>query len=172
MEEIIGDKIILRSITEDDTPNIIRWRNNPNVMKYFIIQQPLTAENHTKWLRTKVASGEVAQFILYEKDSNRPVGSVYLRNINQLHEKAEYGIFIGEDDAREKGYGTEAAKLMVEYAFHTLNLHKVYLEVLAENERAQRSYSKVGFVKEAYQKDEVRINGVYKDLILMAIINK
>lgn len=172
MAEIIGEKIILRSITEADTPNIIRWRNSPEVMKYFIIQQPLTVEGHTNWLRTKVASGEVVQFVIYEKETDRPIGSVYLRDVNQTHKKAEYGIFLGEDDVRGKGYGTEAAELIVDYAFKELKLHKIYLEVLADNIRAQKSYAKVGFEKEAYQRDEVRINGAYKDLILMAIINK
>ena len=88
------------------------------------------------------------------------------------HKKAEYGIFIGETDCLGMGYGTEAAELMTEYAFEYLGLHKLMLRVYAENERAIKSYEKAGFVKEAYLKDDVFVQGKYRDIVLMAILNE
>lgn len=61
-------------------------------------------------MRDKVAAGEVVQFILCETAGDRPVGSVYFRDIDTENKKAEYGIFIGEEDAAGKGYGTLAAR--------------------------------------------------------------
>ena len=61
---------------------------------------------------------------------------------------------------------------MVEYAFTYLNLHKLMLRVFADNERAIKAYEKAGFTKEAYLKDEVCIDGKYKDIVLMAIFNE
>ena len=109
--------------------------------------------------------------MICEEETGRAVGSVYFRDIDETHHKAEYGIFIGEKDALGKGYGTEAARKMIAYGFDTLHLHKIMLRVLAENTAARRSYEKAGFHQEAYLKDEVYLERQYKDVILMAIIN-
>ena len=94
-----------------------------------------------------------------------------MRDIDETHRKAEYGIFIGEREALSKGYGTEAAKLMIRYAFEERKLHKLMLRVLAGNDRAKKSYENAGFVQEAYLKDDVYLEDGYRDVILMAVIN-
>jgi len=170
-ECIAGEKIILRPMAWDDTERIICWRNRDFVRKNFIYQKPFTVEGHREWIRTMIDTGKAAQFIICEKDG-RPIGSTYLRDIDYETRKAEYGIFIGEKDALGKGYGTEAAIHMAEYAFCVLKLHKVFLRLLADNRAAERSYEKAGFIREAYLKDEVRLEGIYKDVILMAKIRK
>lgn len=172
MKEIVGERIVLRPIAEEDTENILRWRNSDLVRSNFIYQPLLTEEEHHKWLQTKVSTGKVVQFIILEKDTSNPIGSVYLRDIDRIIKKGEYGIFIGDNKAQNKGYGTEAAKLMIQYAFEILKLHKVTLRVLQGNEGAIRSYEKAGFIREGYMVDEVLINGEYRDVIFMAIINK
>lgn len=165
-----GKDIYLRLMTESDTDFIIKWRNNPRVQKNFIYQKPFTREGHTHWIETMIHTGEAIQFIICENETDRPVGSVYFRDISVEHQKAEYGIFIGEDDAVGRGYGTQTAKLAVEYAFKEMKLHKLMLRVFATNKAAISSYQKAGFVQEAYLRDEVCINGEFCDMILMAII--
>lgn len=162
--------IYLRPMTREDTDLIVKWRNKDFVRKNFIYQKPFTREGHLHWIETMVETGRVVQFLICTKD-DVPVGSVYLRDIDEVHHKAEYGIFIGEEDALSKGYGTEAARLMTGYAFRELKLHKLMLRVLAGNERAKRSYEKAGFVQEAYLKDDVCLEDGYRDVILMAILN-
>ena len=161
--------IYLRPMTGEDTDNIIRWRNTDFVRRNFIYQEPFTRQGHETWTRDMISTGKAVQFIICEKGTDRPVGSVYLRDIDRKHNKAEYGIFIGEEDALCRGYGTRAAQLMLAYAFEELKLHKVMLRVLAENARAKRSYEKAGFVQEAYLRDEVFLEGSYRDVILMAM---
>lgn len=141
-------KIELVNITKEDTPLIVKWRNNENVRRNFIFQEKFTNEIHNNWMDTKVATGEVVQFIIKVKENNKSIGSVYFRDIDNKTKEAEYGIFIGEDEARGKGYGTEAAKLALEYAFTNLKLKTVFLRVFAENKGAIKSYEKAGFVKE------------------------
>ena len=82
------------------------------------------------------------------------------------------GIFIGEEEALSKGYGSEAAELMIRYAFEELQLHKLYLRVLAGNERAKKSYEHAGFVQEGYFRDDVLLPGGYQDVIFMGILNE
>ena len=165
-----GKNIYLRPMTGEDTDLIVKWRNEDFVRKNFIYQKPFTREGHLNWVETMVKTGKVVQFIICTSE-NKPVGSVYLRDIDETHHKAEYGIFIGEREALSKGYGTEAAKLMIRYAFEKRKLHKLMLRVLAGNDRAKKSYENAGFVQEAYLKDDVYLEDGYRDVILMAVIN-
>ena len=170
LERIQGDGIYLRPITMEDTDLIVRWRNSQRVRRNFIYQAEFTKEGHEAWMRNKVATGEVIQFIICLEENSRAVGSVYFRDIDRNDRKAEYGIFIGEADAAGKGIGTQTAKLAVAYARDVMKLHKLILRVFADNTAAVRSYEKAGFVQEAYLKDEHFINGAHRDLLLMAVI--
>lgn len=163
--------VYLRPIMIEDTEDIIRWRNSENVKQYFIYQGELTRESHLRWMETKVKPGDVIQFMIIEKNTDRSVGSVYLRDVDRVNRKAEYGIFIGEDDARGKGYGSSAAKLILEYAFETEKLHRIYLRAFADNERALSSYKKVGFELEGILVDDVYVRGQYRTIAWMAAIN-
>lgn len=165
-----GRGIYLRPMTPEDTNLIVKWRNEDFVRRNFIYQKPFTREGHLHWIETMVKTGRVIQFLIMTME-DIPIGSVYLRDIDRDFGKAEYGIFIGEEAALSKGYGTEAARLMTDYAFQKLKLHKLKLRLLADNERARRSYEKAGFVQEAYLKDEVYLEGRYRDVILMALFN-
>lgn len=169
-ERIDGKQIFLRPIDGGDTERIVAWRNRERVRKNFIYQKPFTKEGHEEWMRTQVQTGRVVQFIICEKDTGRPVGSVYFRDIDRENKKAEYGIFIGEADAAGKGIGTEAACLAVSYARDVLRLHKLMLRVFADNAGAVKSYEHAGFAREACLKDEFLQDGHYRDLLLMAIL--
>lgn len=167
-DEVVG--IYLRLMTREDTDLIVQWRNSDAVRKNFIYQAQFTREGHENWIRTKVETGQVVQMIICDLKTDRPLGSVYIRDIDRQHNKAEYGIFIGESDARGRGVGTAAAKLMLRYSFEEEELHRVYLRALAGNARAVRSYEKAGFVQEGYLKDDVCIDGEYQDIIWMAAV--
>lgn len=164
--------IYLRLMTGEDTDNIVAWRNSDGVRKNFIYQELFTRESHENWIRTKVNTGQVVQMVICDLATDTPLGSVYIRDIDRQHNKAEYGIFIGEASARGRGLGTAAAKLMLRYCFEEEGLHRIYLRALSGNEQAIRSYEKAGFVKEAVLKDDVRIDGKYCDIIWMAVINQ
>lgn len=163
--------VYLRKMTYEDTDNIVAWRNSDSVRGNFIYQKLFTRESHENWIKTMIDTGKVVQMMICECETGRPVGSVYIRDIDPVHQKAEYGIFIGAVDARGKGYGTAAAKLMIRYSFEELKLHRLFLRVYAENLQAIRSYEKAGFVKEAFLHDDVFVNGKFRDIVLMGIIN-
>lgn len=168
---INGERIYLRPITREDTALVVAWRNNPAVMQNFIFRQPFTAELHENWLRTKVDTGKVIQYIIVDRDSGRSVGSVYFRDIDPENNCAEYGIFIGEEEYLGKGIGSETARLFVRFALDVLRLHRISLRVLGGNEIARRSYEKAGFVTEGVFRDMVKLDGKYTDVIFMAMLN-
>lgn len=169
---INGEKVSLRPIAREDTPLIVAWRNKPSVYRHFIFRQPFTRQLHENWLKTRVDTGKVIQYIIMENPRRRPIGSVYFRDLDPENESAEYGIFIGEEDCLGRGLGTETAKLFVRFGLDVLKLHRISLRVLGGNDIARRSYEKAGFVTEGVFKDMVKLDGKYRDLSFMAIINE
>lgn len=165
-----GEKVVLRPITLEDTPLIIKWRNTPSVQQNFIFRQPFTREMHEGWMKTKVATGQVIQYIIETVEDHRPIGSVYLRDIDLANNCAEYGIFIGEEDARNQGIGTETARLFVKYGFEVLGLHRIYLRLISGNAPAYHAYQKAGFVQEGIFRDMVWLDGRYQDIVFMAVL--
>jgi len=165
---INGEKLSLRPITDADTDDIVRWRNDPEVWKYFLFREPFTPEMHRAWLRTKVQTGKVIQYIIVERETGRSVGSVYYRDIDEKNESAEYGIFIGEAFARGRGLGTETARLFTAFGLNVLRLHRISLKVLGGNDIARRSYEKAGFKVEGVFRDYVKLGGEYTDVVFMA----
>jgi UDP-4-amino-4,6-dideoxy-N-acetyl-beta-L-altrosamine N-acetyltransferase len=169
---IFMEKIKIRPIKKSDTNNILKWRNNPRVLEHFIYQEKLTKKEHLNWLKTQVKSKKVYQFIIHDNEDLKDIGSIYLRDIDYKNNKAEFGIFIGEDSARGKGMGTLATKEILEFAFKKLKLNKVYLRVFAKNLNAISSYKKSGFVEEGLFKEDIIIKNTKTDLIFMAIFKK
>ena len=167
---IVGEKIYLRPMQVEDTDLILSWRNADIVKKNFIYQKDLTREQHLNWIHEKVEKGEVIQFIVCDKETDKPLGSTYLQHFEREHHKAEWGIFLAEE-ACGKGIGSQAAELTKKYAFEVCKLHKVFGRILAFNEASIRIQQKAGFQKEAYLKDDVLINGKYQDVILMAALS-
>ena len=142
---IEGKKLDLRRMTAGDMESIVSWRNKPFVVEHFIYKKPVTADDHRKWIKEKIETGLVEQFVIVIKESGREVGSVYLQKIDHEKHSAEYGIFIGEEDVLGKGYGSEAMQLMLKYAEDCLGICTVDLRVLEDNAPAMHVYEKNGF---------------------------
>ena len=166
-----GERLRLRKMTLADTEKIISWRNQSFVRKNFIYQKSFTVEGHQRWVHDMIETGKAEQFIMVRTDNEREIGSVYFRDIDNVHHKAEFGIFIGDPDSVHQGYGTEACKLACDYGFEVMRWHKIFLRVLGSNVSAIRSYEKAGFLMEAFLKDDVFIGDKYCDIVLMAILN-
>ena len=138
------DLVRLRLMTVEDTDKIVAWRNKDFVRRNFIYQELFTKEGHLAWIREQVEPGHVVQFMICLADG-REIGSVYFRDIDREKGSAEYGIFIGEEEALGCGYGTAAARQALAYGFTQLKLKKVFLRFLADNIAARKSYEHAGF---------------------------
>ena len=167
---IEGQSIRLRPIAMSDTEMIVKWRNNDAVRQNFIFREPFTAQMHEAWMKNKVETGEVIQYIIEDKNTNLPIGSVYFRDINRKNKSAEYGIFIGEDYARGKGFGSETAALFSQFGLKSLDLHRIFLRVFSENKSAIKSYENAGFVIEGIARDMVYLDDRYYDIVFMALL--
>ena len=97
-------------------------------------------------------------FTIYERETARPIGNTGLHGIDYRNSRATFGIMIGETDARGRGFGTEATRLMLDYAFTALGLRNVMLTVFAFNPAGIRAYEKAGF-KEFGRRRQCRAMG-------------
>ena len=165
-----GGGLVLRPIRESDTADIIRWRNSPTVRSCFIYQDELTAEHHLAWFHDKVMKGSVVQYLAIERSSELPIGSVYYQHFDDNASRAEFGIFIGEDIARGKGYGSDLCKSFTTFGICELQLHSVYARVLSDNIPSRRIFLRNGYKEEGIARDMVRIGDEYRDVVFYSYI--
>ena len=129
--------------------------------------RPLTAEGEAAWYDRVTTSEKDVSFTLYERESLRPIGSLGLHQVDHYNRTALFGILIGEKDCWGKGYGTEATRLVLEYAFTGLGLHNVMLTVFAYHERGIRAYKRAGFREIGRRRQAHRFAGVAEDIVMM-----
>lgn len=167
IQRIEGEHLYLRRITEADTDKVVRWRNMPHVVEWFIYRTEVTRADHEKWLAEQVGTGLVEQFIIVLKQTGQEIGSQYFSHINPDTYSAEFGIFIGEKAALGHNYGTEVLHLALKYAFEEMNLHEVILRVLSDNERAIRSYESCGFHICPELTRDIILGGIRREIVFM-----
>jgi diamine N-acetyltransferase len=142
---IVGELVALGPHRRDLLPTYQRWINDFAAFRTLgpITPEPKTLEQRTVWYETAPA-GEV-RFTIYERSTWRPIGTTALRDIDHRNRTATFGIHIGETDARGKGYGTTATRLMLDYAFTALGLNNVMLTVVEFSLAGRRAYERAGF---------------------------
>ena len=166
--------VALRPIELKDTDNIVKWRNLPSVKKNLYSQDELKPEQHINYYNSVVKTGKCAQFIITIEGTkgNQDIGTVFIKNIDHKNHNGEYGIFIGEEIARGKGYAKAATELVLKYGFESLNLHRIFLTVMNDNYPAIATYEKSGFLREGVMRDEYLRSDGYIDIIIMAILRE
>ena len=144
---IIGERVALGPIRRDLLPLYQRWLNDFGTLRTLAMPpHPLTMEAEIAWYeRAAAPDSSSVQFTIYETTSWRPIGNCMWRDIDYRNRTAAMALFIGDAADRGKGYGTEATRLMLDYAFTGLGLHSAMLTCYAFNIAGQRAYEKAGF---------------------------
>lgn len=168
---IEGKKVNLRALEKDDIKKAIKWINDPEVIRYLSMVFPISMAEEEKWFDDYLKSKDDKIFAIDTKDG-KYTGNIGLHKMDWINRKVMLGIMIGEKEYWNKGYGTDALKTTVKFAFEELNMHKVYLSVMDLNERAVRTYEKCGFVKEGISRDDFYKNGKYHSMIWMSVLNE
>ncbi len=168
---IDGNNICLRSLTKKDFDKTFKWHNDLELKNLTLSHPfPVTDVQEEEWYKSILedSSNKNVYFGIEDKFNKELVGIIFLSKINAIHKTCWLGIFLGEESTRGKGFGKEAVSLIVNYAFTSLNLRKVSLEVVKTNKNAIAVYKKLGFVQEGEMKKQVFIEGKYSDLIIMS----
>jgi diamine N-acetyltransferase len=170
IENVIGEQVSLGPLRRDLIPVYQRWNNDLATGQTLGLSWPTTLEQETQTYEHRVAATDKVCFTIYERASGEPVGLTYLYDISDRHARASLGIIIGETGKRGKGYGTEATRLALDYAFNAYGLENVMLTVLSFNLAGIRAYEKAGFKEFGRRRKCSRIGGRLWDLVHMDCI--
>lgn len=171
--KIVGDRIYLspRGASDEEIEKFTEWMNDFQVTDYINkSEQIMTAIGEKEWLENTARKNENKNFNIIDLNSNKLIGTIGLEKFNWTSRNAVLGIFIGDKNYRNNGYGTEAIKLLLEFGFKYLNLHSIRLSLLSVNERAHKCYLKCGFKDAGKSREEIFLNGKYYDKLYMDIL--
>ncbi len=177
---IYGERVRFRAAEKADLPIFVRWLNDPEVRRGILIYNPISqaeeegiyermlarpVDEHWMVIEVKQAGASVGEEVW------QTIGNCAFDHIDWQVRAAEFGILIGEKSYWNQGYGTEAVRLLTHHGFATLNLHRIFLHVFANNPRAIRAYEKAGFTEEGRERQDQFMEGQFIDVIRMSLLS-
>ena len=169
IKKLEGDNIYLAARNPEAAEQFAEWLNDFNVSDYTgRSAYVFTLQNEIDYFANPKDDERV--FFIVRKEDDKLIGNVGLHKIDGINRRATLGIFIGKKDSRNKGYGTEAIKLILEYGFKYLNLNNIDLDVMEFNPRAIACYKKCGFKEYGRRRKSEFLYGKYYDRVSMDIL--
>ncbi len=168
-----GEKVLLRGLELSDAPILHKYVNDWEVRKFLLHFYPFSLVDEEEFIKScwdRAKKGSDFVFGIVEKSSGELIGTIGLHKVNWKNRHAELGVTIWRKDKWDQGLGSDAIKVILNYAFGELNLHKVYLRVFDFNIRAIRVYEKIGFKREGVLRDDLWRDGEWHDTIIMSIL--
>jgi ribosomal-protein-alanine N-acetyltransferase len=168
-----GERVVLRAIQRDDLQRlwelfddlelIARTSNAPPIPESF--------QSFEAWFVKDARDKQDDRFLLAIEVEGEVIGQCGLHWWDRFRGIAHLGISIGRD-YWGRGFGQDACRVLVGYAFRHLNMHKICLEVLADDERAVQAYKKVGFLEEGRLRKQAWFDGEYRDSLMMGLLRE
>lgn len=178
---IIGERVRFRGVERADIPQFVQWLNDPEVLEGILIHYPLSQADEEGWFDRMLTRPADERVMAIEVKETAPdgggetwkfIGSCAFDYIDWHARAAEFGIIIGEKSYWDRGFGSQAVRLLVQHGFDTLNLNRIYLHVFETNPRAIRAYEKAGFTLEVRERQAEFKHGKYIDVLLMSILRE
>lgn len=156
-----GKLIRLRALKEEDAARCAAWLNNLDTARRVRGggPMPFTCEGERKWIEAHAGPRKEENHFAIETRDGVHIGVCSYHEVNWQARNCMVGWFIGDKTARNKGYGTDMIRLLIQICFQELDMHRVSLRVFAYNEAAIRLYERVGFVREATYREKVYAMG-------------
>lgn len=166
-----GQKVLLRAITCEDMQRQWIAENDPEL---FYLDggkpRPISLEDLYRDFEQNSRRNDEIEFAI-EADG-KYIGHCGLRGFNTTTRTAELGIEISDKAYWGQGYGRDAIRLLLDYAFTHMNMHRVHLTTHSENERAIRCYKACGFVEEGRMRQHLYVRGHYVDRVMMGVLRE
>lgn len=169
-KKIVGSRIYLSPLNMEDAETYVKWLNDCNTTDGLgnsnII---ISLEGEKEWIRK---NSDQYQFAIVRLEDDKLIGNCGFNEIQQIKQCAEIGLFIGEEENRNKGYGLEVLNLLLDYGFNYLNLNNIMLRVFSFNERAIKCYKNAGFKEIGRRREAYYLKGRFYDEVYMDILKK
>lgn len=170
----IGQRVRLTALTKDDMPTLARWHDDAGFLRLLNAPpaKPQTQDDVAKWLEEAQKAHNGFLFAVRALEEDGLLGFVEVDGILWNHGVGWLGIGVGDRERWGQGIGSEALRLVLNFAFNELNLHRVQLTVFAYNERAIALYEKLGFVREGVHREYLHRDGQRHDLLLYGLLRR
>jgi len=171
---LAGAKVRLSALEKDDAETIARWSEDTRFLRLHDTNAalPQSVEQVAESISKSNSGLDEIQFGIRTTANDQLIGTIGLHEIEWSNRCAWLGIGIGDPAHWEKGYGTEALRLVIAYAFGELNLHRLSLTVIAHNVRAIALYERAGFVREGVFREFGERDGERYDLLLYGLLRR
>jgi RimJ/RimL family protein N-acetyltransferase len=166
---LTGELVALRPLTETDLPAVLSGLDDTESMRLTGTHARFTADQVATALREWSTRDDRVDLAITERATGQHAGEVVLNGLDQDNQSCGFRIAL-LTPYTDRGLGTEATRLILGYAFDTVGVHRVELEVFAFNPRARRVYEKVGFVYEGTKRQALRWQGEWIDTLVMAML--
>lgn len=160
--------IALRELRAEDEDRLFAWRAEPEVARWMSDADVSGREAHRAWFEDLRANPDLKGWMI--ERGGRPAGLLTLTGLAGHHRRAAWNWFIGDADARGRGVGRAAQVLGLDQAFGALGLHKVWAEVMADNDAALKMLTGAGFRREGYLREHVLKDGAPRDVVMLGVL--
>lgn len=169
-----GEKVYLNRIRREDCAIITRWSEDIEYQRLLRRAEvfPGTTEEFERWLMSENPEPDTYQAAIRTIEGDQLIGMCEINRVFRQARHCMFWIGIGEAQFRGGGYGSDAIRVLLRFAFLEMNLNRVGLEVMSYNTRAIATYERLGFVHEGRQRETVILDGVYYDILLMGILRR
>ncbi|MFJ3235631.1 GNAT family N-acetyltransferase [Streptomyces sp. NPDC086787] len=175
---IDGELVRLRALRADDAEHHLRWRNDPEVVRWAAAADPrfgpatveTVAITFDSMLRLNPR--ERAVFTVEDRTDGRVIGVADYRDLDPYASVATLGITIGEREYWGRGHGSETVRLLTDHVFGTFGLHRLELDTWSGNERAVRAFTRLGFREEGRRRSALLVDGRRYDRVLFGMLRE
>jgi RimJ/RimL family protein N-acetyltransferase len=169
----IDESIHLRRIEEKDIDELYLYKNDETIMELLGgFSAGYSRSDIREWIEFHRKKKDELLWIIADCEKDRCLGHVGLYHIDYRIRSAEFAILLGDKNVWRKGIGEKATRYIVDYGFSMLNLNRISLTVLEENNTARKLYRKVGFKEEGILRHAQYKKGKYLNVVLMSLLRE
>ena len=167
-KKLVGKKCYLSPIDVNDAEKFTEWLNDMELLLNLqLYSSTISIENERAFLND-LSKGH--NYSIIDLETGELIGNCGFLDIDHINQTSEAGIFIGNEKFRNKGYGTEAFSLLIDYGFKALNFHNIMLKVYEYNKGAIKCYEKIGFKQIGKRREALHRNLEKHNIIFMDIV--
>lgn len=170
-----GSLVYLRALEPEDLELIYKIENDEDLWELTTTITPFSKFLLKQYLKNShrdIYEVKQLRLVICNSQTHEALGMIDLFDYEPKNKRAGLGILIFNSSERGKGYGAEALKLTIQYAFKHLELHQLYANILEENAASINLFEKQDFLQSGLKKDWIRTDEGFKNEYLYQLINK
>ncbi len=160
--------VSLRDMDRADSARLLTWRNSPEVAAYMYTDHKISQAEHDRWLAGALTA-EDRRYWIVELDG-APVGLANLAKIDPIVRRCDWAYYLAEPATRGRGVGAQVEYIVLRHVFETMGFHKLWCEVLLENEGVWKLHESFGFQREACYREHVCKGGRFQDVVGLGML--